>query len=167
MQFLEIEAHLGPVTLSTFSINESLLQNDDNTAFTTANQLPNSRSTDFGDYNVIWGTKPNRTSQQFQDINPFQQAEATMQLQHEPSSSGVLGGGSTFDAAEYAAAAQNTQEKWRKLFLNMRVKLKPHDIGVRFGVFVLACLFAMLCVCLFACLLLLILLRRTSLSLPY
>lgn len=36
-------------------------------------------------------------------------------------------------AAEESAAslASSQQDKWRKLFFHMRIKLKPRDIGVR------------------------------------
>ena len=49
------------------------------------------------------------------------------------SSGNPAGGVSLMAAAEENAASQvsSQQDKWRKLFFHMRVKLKPRDIGVR------------------------------------
>lgn len=53
------------------------------------------------------------------------------------SSGNPAGGVSLMAAAEENAASQvsSQQDKWRKLFFHMRVKLKPHDIGVRCRLF--------------------------------
>jgi hypothetical protein len=40
------------------------------------------------------------------------------------------------EEAEMTASSQTSgQEKWRKLFMQMRIKLKPHDIGIRCRIF--------------------------------
>lgn len=46
--------------------------------------------------------------------------------------SALNSGQSLMDAAEISASnlSVNNQEKWRKLFFRMKIKLKPKDVGV-------------------------------------
>jgi hypothetical protein len=128
VEFLDLEKAKALVVKSsmadhratlTTNVPKTELSDQDKVDLTTAVDGDNAGGNNLSDWEAKTGHKPVG-------------GDSATTTPPKPSAGVRAGGQSLMDAAEQNAAnsTSNQQEKWRKLFYQMRIKLKPKDIAV-------------------------------------